>query len=644
MAPPRLDGIVLHRRSPPPSPEVESAGDTGASPDVAASEPANAADPADAADPAATEPTTTATLQTSADTRGQWATETGYATQAQYWAHQAFDSPVPLAATGAATGAPPAMSGEEAIEILDRDFDTFDAASRVGRGGHAGRNPTNGRITTGDLEAVANNNGDRYTEEQQQAAQVLLDSDAYRSFADVGAGRGRVDGKISRGDLEGALDAIDSGAYYDELLDTAAARGGRNGHVSDRDVDAALSDPSVPDEVKDALRLMRQSSEGIDNFHDALEELNTNDINAISRLVQSPAFSALNEDSQTHVADAVRRSGGRATRTIDRFIDTAEFQAASPDAQAAQLGVLGSQGYADLTASQRTAVRNILAGTDPNDVDVADNLNGLLANENFENLNWTSQTSILAQIDNYPDARSVADLNRMIDREWFQDQSVEDQQRSAKVIAHLAQHDGGDRTIIENTLDALLDSDDGFSIVWEDLGRSNGRANLRNGLVRLHEDKVAADNNPIQGRERHIVESTLAHEVNHLTNEDRVDETFEYLNEEYRAWYVGELTQNGSPPTIQQAVDRWEFFLSPGNSYSDESLGEGSIGDPDYVAGALDKPAEAQQIFDLLSDLTGVEVTLANYTTVLADSSMWTTNARDPAPDTHFPATDDLDN
>ena len=628
MGSPRLDGIVVNRRL-PQAPKVEGPKDSEASQDAALAEPA------DTSTPDAIEPRTTATMQTSADTRGRMTTETGFATHVQYLAHQAFDS---------SAGAPPTLSGEEAIEILDRDFDTFDAASRVGRGGREGRNPANGRITTGDLQAVANNNGDRYTAEQQEAAQVLLDSDAYRSFADVGAARGRVDGKISREDLEAALDTIEGGAYYDELLDTAAARGGRNGHVSDRDVDAALNDPAVPEEVKDTLRLMRQSSEGTDGLHDALEDLNTRDMNAISQLVQSPEFGALGDDSQSHVADAVRRSGGRATRTIDRFIDTAEFQAASADAQAAQLGVLGSQGYADLTPLQRSNVRNLLAATDPNDVDVANNLNALLDNENFGTLDRAVQNSLLAQIENYPDHRSVEHLNRMIDRDWFQDQSVEDQQRSAKVIAHLAQHDSGDRTIIENSLDALLESDDGFGLVWEDLGRSNGRASISNGLVRLHEDKVAADNNPIQASERHIVESTFAHEVSHLTNEDRVDETFEYLNEEYRAWYVGELAQNGSPPTIQQAVDRWEFFLSPGNSYSDESLGEGSIGDPDYVAGALDKPAEAQQIFDLLSDLTGVEVRLDNYATVLADSSLWTTNRSDPAPDTHFPATDDLDN
>ena len=60
--------------------------------------------------------------------------------------------------------------------------------------------------------------------------------------------------------------------------------------------------------------------------------------------------------------------------------------------------------------------------------------------------------------------------------------------------------------------------------------------------------------------------------------------------------------------------------------------------------GALDKPEEAQKIYDLLSELSGLTVDETNYLNVMADPTTWATNPNDPAPDTVFPATDDLDN
>jgi hypothetical protein len=137
------------------------------------------------------------------------------------------------------------MTGEEAIAILDRDFDTFDTADQGGS--------TDGRVSEDDLRAVAENEDERFTEEQQQAAQVLVDSPTYRNFVDVGAGRGDVDGTISRSDVDGAVATLATGTYQDELLDTANGRGGRDGHIGNDDVVAALSDPAVPQETKDTL-------------------------------------------------------------------------------------------------------------------------------------------------------------------------------------------------------------------------------------------------------------------------------------------------------------------------------------------------------------------------------------------------------
>jgi hypothetical protein len=56
-------------------------------------------------------------------------------------------------------------------------------------------------------------------------------------------------------------------------------------------------------------------------------------------------------------------------------------------------------------------------------------------------------------------------------------------------------------------------------------------------------------------------------------NGDRTDQTFEYLNEEYRAWYVGYEAENGHPPSNQEAMDRWEYFLNPNGGYADYAHG-----------------------------------------------------------------------
>ncbi|MEN4903166.1 hypothetical protein [Luteimonas sp. TWI1437] len=81
-----------------------------------------------------------------------------------------------------------------------------------------------GNIREGDLERIAQDAD--APQDLRDAAQFLLDSKVSRNFLDVGAGKGGADGRISREDLEAALETIASGEYYDELLDTAAGRGG----------------------------------------------------------------------------------------------------------------------------------------------------------------------------------------------------------------------------------------------------------------------------------------------------------------------------------------------------------------------------------------------------------------------------------
>lgn len=135
-------------------------------------------------------------------------------------------------------------------------------------------------VSREDLEKIANSNSSNVTAEARAAAVFLLSSDASRSMLDVGAGRGNVDDKISRDDLDGALEELaPHGNYwrptagvngavntedearivldrFEALADTAAGRGGRDENISDRDLRALIADPGVPPEVKAAARVL----------------------------------------------------------------------------------------------------------------------------------------------------------------------------------------------------------------------------------------------------------------------------------------------------------------------------------------------------------------------------------------------------
>jgi hypothetical protein len=539
------------------------------------------------------------------------------------------------------------MTGEEAIAVLERDFDTFDTAARGGS--------TDGRVSDDDLRAVAENADGRFTEEQQQAAQVLVDSQAYRSFLDVGAGQGRVDGTIGRDDVDRAVERIASGDYMAQLLDTADGRGGRDGHIAAADVQAALADPAVPQEMKDALQLLLESSAGSEDLHDAVGALTADEIAAASALVNTPEYAALSDDERRLVADTFRDSGGdvAATAELRSAIEGADFKIGTPEARSAALSrvaLLNSSELAALPTSDQDLIRDTLAAADPGDLAVVGDLLALLRNENFAGLSPGAQTAILSQARNHPDSRAIENLERMVDKDWFRDQDLADQQRSAKLVAHLSTHDVGDRDIIENTLDRLLSPTSNYTLRWEPIGASPGNVTLGNAsgtTLRLNEDLVPADNNPVGGGlEASVIENTTAHEISHLVNGDRTNQTFEYLNEEYRAWYVGYEAENGHPPSNQESMDRWEYFLNPNGGYADYAHGTdtGLPFDLFDQPGALDKPEEAAQIFALLSELSGLTVDETNYLAVMADPTTWATNPADPAPDTVFPATDDLDN
>lgn len=137
-----------------------------------------------------------------------------------------------------------------------------------------------GHITTDDLRRIRDSRDPSVTQEMRDRARYLLDHPIARNALDVGAGSGDVDGKISRDDLDGAsaeLRGIDwsgptigvSGTIdstgearatferYRFLTDTAAGKGGRNGHFSNDDIDALLEDDSLPEDLRAAAVYVR---------------------------------------------------------------------------------------------------------------------------------------------------------------------------------------------------------------------------------------------------------------------------------------------------------------------------------------------------------------------------------------------------
>ncbi len=238
----------------------------------------------------------------------------------------------------------------------------------------------------------------------------------------------------------------------------------------------------------------------------------------------------------------------------------------------------------------------------------------LIGNKNFDKLDAAAQTAVLSQVGNYPDAKVVGNLERMIGKDWFQDFDAGDKQRALKLVAYMSYpRSGVDQNIIDNTLEKFLAEDAPYTLKLESItskGSGTTYGTAGDGVMTINQDLVAADNKKLIENDttRHLALHTVPHEINHLINDDKVAETFDYLNEEYRAWYVGFKAENGRPPSNEEALERWTYFLDPNSGYYDSA-----------AKGALADAGESAKIFDLLSKLTGETVDATNYQKVLAD-------------------------
>ena len=255
----------------------------------------------------------------------------------------------------------------------------------------------------------------------------------------------------------------------------------------------------------------------------------------------------------------------------------------------------------------------------------AASLKKLIEDPEFKSLTNAEKTAVLSQVKNYPDAKTIGNIERMLRKDWFQTQSLGDKQRSLKTIAAFSHNQKGDRKIIDNTLDKLLDPKSHFDLEWkkyEKRDRPYGEADddtlyLNRGIIRAGNDPITENKTT-----NHLALNTVAHEINHLVNDDKVGDTFDYFNAEYRAWYVGFKAEHGRPPSNQEAMEqriRWQF--DPESAYGATS------------AGALKHPSQAQKLFDFLGKMTGLKVDAHNWRDVVykSDPATWRTKASTPA-------------
>jgi len=256
----------------------------------------------------------------------------------------------------------------------------------------------------------------------------------------------------------------------------------------------------------------------------------------------------------------------------------------------------------------------------------AANLKKLIADPKFTHLKPAEKTAVLSQTKNYPDARAVANIDRLLQKGWFQAESLDNKQRSLKMVGKLSTYDAGDRGIIDNTLDKFLDPSSHRKIEWKQYPKNSTIFGEADGnTLELNRDKIPADNNklPEDYNTKEMTLGTVPHEVNHNLNGDKVSETFKYFQAEYRAWFVSFKAEHGRAPTNQEAMEQnvgWQ--LNPKSWYW-----------PNALKAAMKNPKEAEQFYRFLESVTGQTVNAKNWRDVVkSDPATWPDKGQSPAP------------
>lgn len=472
------------------------------------------------------------------------------------------------------------------------------------------------RITTSDLEALI---ADGSTpQDLREAAQFILDSAVSQRYLDTANGSGGFDGRISRDDLQSAAQELAGPGAYNALLDTAAGQrssawnpfsAARDGNVGDADIAAALADPGVPQEVKDALQLLQQSGDTT-RASELLRSLTPEGAAAASALQNTPAYAALSDADRALVAQAFVDSGASTSvaRDLATLVGDPSFQAMTPAQRTAALSeaaLLQTPEFKALSPADQRLVTEALANRTPGDTGLPAALKTLIESAEFQSSDQfgaDERTALLSQVRNYPDSRSVENLGQLIGKDWFRDFDLGDSQRALKAVAYLSQNDAGDMTIIDNTLDLFLADDAPYRF---DFGETSAYGSVPpepGDLFQMNRAYIGADNNPVdmsanstRSGELRVIGHTFVHEVNHMRNWDKslsLNSSYGF-HEEYRAFYVGSQAQHGRTPTVADVIDRVAGFVNVDGSY-------------DHLAALLDaKGADAQGIVDHLNTILG---------------------------------------
>lgn len=247
----------------------------------------------------------------------------------------------------------------------------------------------------------------------------------------------------------------------------------------------------------------------------------------------------------------------------------------------------------------------------------------LTNSEGFDELDYHQKTALLAQFTHHDDGDVASNLLLLAGTDSFQDLSMSDAQRAAKTVAFMTTYEpptavvpattgmaspGPDTTVMDNTLALILGEDAQIPLNFEADGRTYGQA-TSDGEIKLNPAYIPAGNDPIDPADTgalRVLTHTVAHEVNHVVNEDRVASTYEYFMGEYRAFYVGQTATYGREPTRAEVIDRVEVLVSS------EWDPDGDNGAYAYLDLALEHPEEGPKIAAFVSEVLGREVTVEN--------------------------------
>ncbi|MEM7273880.1 MAG: hypothetical protein AAF547_12420 [Actinomycetota bacterium] len=416
-----------------------------------------------------------------------------------------------------------------------------------------------------------------------------------------------------------ALAAFDPAAEPDVVVDDATIdwvlrQAGLSVTGTDRTaaVDRVLAERAAavtdgpPDRVVEAVAAHRGVVDRIDNGDDL--GISNGELNGVRDLLadldpdqRRPVMAALTDQQLVRLFHNVHSTGWFSNDWSDR--ERTEFYdllATLPTDLKAHLG--DHSPYLEALAEAEEAIDDATPGPWPGtplgDPMQRIDLDDLADRSGFrEDLSFDERAAVLWQAANYPDDRAVENLGLLSDQDWFQDFDQSDTERTAKLIAYLSQH-GGDRTVIDNTLDSFLAPDAPYWFDWSTTGTAYGSAGGER--FRLNPIYVDDGNAPLDdsgSRTAHLAGHTVAHEVNHLVNEDRVSATYAYFMAEYRAYYVGQLARYGTPPTRAEVIDRVEYMLTA------------ERGAYRRIAEAVDDPVEGPLIADFATGIVGRPVT-----------------------------------